>query len=143
MAEEYSRDGFLITTERAKMDSEAIHEYLSNSYWCKGISLEMVRKFIEHSLCFGVFEDGAQIGFARVVTDYTTLGYLKDVFILESHCGQGLGKWLMECVMAHPQLQALRKWRLATRDAHTLYARYGFTPLAKPGEAMEITKSNI
>lgn len=138
MKEEYVKDGYRITTDRESMDAGAIHGYLSRSYWARGRPRSVVEKSIRHSFCFGLFEGAAQIGFARVVTDYATFAYLADVFVLESHHGLGLGKWLMECVMAHPELQGLRKWSLATRDAHGLYARHGFTPLSRPEDHMEI-----
>lgn len=135
---EDSRNGFLITTERSRMDIVAIHGFLTESYWARGIPLAVVEKSMQNSLCFGVFEGQSQVGFARVITDYATFGYLGDVFILQSHQGLGLGKWLLDCVMAHPGLQGLRRWNLATRDAHSLYARYGFSALAKSEYYMEI-----
>ena len=108
-----------------------------SSYWAQNIPGEKVERFINHSLCYGVYEQKAQIGFARIVTDYTTFAYLMDIFIIESYRGQGLAKWLMECIFAHPELQGLRKWMLATRDAHTLYAKYGFKPVENPEKLME------
>ncbi|MCZ6533768.1 MAG: GNAT family N-acetyltransferase [SAR324 cluster bacterium] len=135
---EDSRNGFLITTERSRMDIVVIHGFLTESYWARGIPLAGVDKSMQNSLCFGVFEGQSQVGFARVITDYATFGYLGDVFILQSHQGLGLGKWLLDCVMAHPGLQGLRRWNLATRDAHSLYARYGFSALAKAEYYMEI-----
>ncbi|MCZ6729079.1 MAG: GNAT family N-acetyltransferase [SAR324 cluster bacterium] len=135
---EDSRNGFLITTERSRMDIVAIHGFLTESYWARGIPLAVVEKSMQNSLCFGVFEGQSQVGFARVITDYATFGYLGDVFILQSHQGLGLGKWLLDCVMAHPGLQGLRRWNLATHDAHNLYARYGFSALAKAEYYMEI-----
>jgi GNAT superfamily N-acetyltransferase len=136
---EYERNGFLISTNKAKLDVGAIHDYLSNSsYWAQGRPVEVVRKSIQNSLCFGVYHGNQQIGFARVVTDYATFAWLCDVFILESHRGQGLGKWLVECITRHPDLQMLRRMLLATRDAHELYRNYaGFTPLARPESIME------
>ncbi len=142
MKEEYSKDGYRITTDRESMDAGEIHGYLSRSYWARGRPRSVVEKSIRHSLCFGLFEGDAQIGFARVVTDYATFAYLADVFVLESHHGLGLGKWLLECVMAHPELQGLHRWNLATRDAHGLYARHGFTPLSRPEDYMEIMAPN-
>jgi GNAT superfamily N-acetyltransferase len=120
------------------LQAEVIHAFLTGSYWARGIPLALVRKSLRHSLCFGVYEGRKQIGFARVTTDHATFGYLGDVFILASHRGLGLGKWLMECVMAHPDLQGFRRWNLATHDAHDLYARHGFRPLASPETYMEI-----
>ncbi len=132
-------NGYAISTEVQKMDVEAIYAYLSRSYWAEGRTKATVEKSLQHSLNFGVFTvEGAQIGFARVITDYATFAYLADVFILEEHRGKGLSKWLMETIMAHPELQGLRRWSLATRDAHGLYAQFGFTPLPKPEIWMQI-----
>ncbi len=120
---EYRRGEFLISTSRELLDLDVIHGFLTNCYWAKGIPREIVLRSIEHSLCFGVYEgSGAQIGFARVVSDFATVAYLGDVFVLESHRGRGLSKWLMECVVQHPRLQNLRRWILLTRDAHGLYS---------------------
>jgi len=137
---EACKDGFYISTDKNKLDINCIHNYLSNeSYWAKNIPVHLVQKSIEGSCCFGVYvqenpEDTAatQIGFARVITDHATFAYLADVFILGKFQGKGLAKWLMETIMAHPELQGLRRWMLATRDAHGLYARSGFLPLDKP-----------
>jgi GNAT superfamily N-acetyltransferase len=119
-------------------------EFLTNSYWAKGISREIVTRSIEHSLCFGIYEgSGAQIGFARVVSDFATVAYLGDVFVLESHRGRGLSKWLMECVLEHPALQNLRRWILLTRDAHGLYSQFGFTPVKAPERYMELHRPNV
>ena len=130
---EYKRDGYLVSTDKSKLDLFIIHQYLSErSYWAQGRSMNTVRKSIDHSLCFGVYVTDQQIGFARVVTDYATFAWLADVFILESHRGQGLSKWLVECVVTHPVLHRLKNFLLATKDAHELYRRYGgFEPLEK------------
>lgn len=123
---EYRHDEFIISTDKSLLDVALIHEYLSNrAYWSKGRSLETVSKSIHHSLCFGVYKGSMQIGFARVVTDYATFGWLCDVFILEDYRGRGLGKWLVECVVEHPDLNSLQRIMLATRDAHQLYRNYG------------------
>ena len=114
-----------------------VHGFLTESYWAEGISREVMARSIENSLCFGVFGDGKQIGFARVISDYATFAYIGDVFVLESYRGHGLGKWLMECVIGHPWLQGLRRWTLLTRDAHGLYGQFGFTPLKRPERYME------
>ena len=143
MAEQVTKGPYTITSDRERMDAQVIQAYLSQSYWARGIPLAVVEQAIRHSLCFGLFEEESQVGFARVITDYATFAYLGDVFILESHQGQGLGKWLMEIVIAHPELQGLRRWNLATRDAHSLYARHGFAALAKPESYMEITNMEI
>lgn len=115
-----------ISTDRASLDVDLIHAYLTQtSYWARGRSRRTVDRSIETSLCFGVFEGSRQVGFARVVTDYATFAWLCDVFIVEPSQGQGLGKWLIECVVAHPELQGLKFFLLATRDAHDLYRQYG------------------
>jgi GNAT superfamily N-acetyltransferase len=134
---------FLISTDHARLDISAIHAYLSRSYWAEGIPIETVAKSASESLCFGLFEESKQIGLARVITDKATFAYLCDVYVLEQYQGQGLGKWLMESVMAHPDLQGLRRFVLATRDAHGLYAQFGFTALQNPARHMEIVRPGI
>lgn len=134
--EEFTRDNYLISTDIQKLDLAIIHNFLTNSYWSKGITIEKVKRSIEHSLCFGVYEGTKQIGFARVITDYTIFGYLADVFIIEEYRGNGLSKWLMECVVNHPEIQDLRSWMLATKDAHSLYEKYGFKKIEEPGKYM-------
>jgi len=135
---EYRRGEFVVSTDPARLNLDVIHEFLTNCYWAKGIPREIVARSVEHSLCFGVYDgSGAQIGFARVVSDFATIAYLGDVFILESHRGLGLSKWMMECIMEHPALQGLRRWILLTRDAHGLYSQFGFTPLKSPERHME------
>jgi GNAT superfamily N-acetyltransferase len=120
------------------MDVALIHRYLSEqSYWAGGVPREVVERSIEHSLPFGAFDGDAQVGFARVITDYATFAYLADVFVLPSHQGRGIGKQLMEAVRAHPRLQGLRRWMLVTRDAHGLYEQFGFHALAAPERHME------
>ena len=122
---EHRRGDYLISTNKGRLDLDVIHGYLSrDSYWAQGRPLEVMQTAIAHSLCFGVYAGDQQVGFARVVTDYATFAWLCDVFVLDSHRGQGLGKWLIECVVTHPQLQGLLLM-LATRDAHGLYRRYG------------------
>ena len=140
---EWTKENYLVTTDREKLDVGAIHAFLSRAYWCEGIPLATVEGALNHSLCFGLFDGGVQLGLARVITDYTTFAYLCDVYVLPSHQGRGLGTWLMGCVIAHPQLQGLRRFNLATRDAHGLYAKFGFKPLAKPEAHMEIHKPAI
>jgi GNAT superfamily N-acetyltransferase len=120
------------------MDLDAIHAFLSRSFWAEGISKAIVAKSIKNSLCFGLFHDRAQIGLARVVTDRATFAYLCDVYVLEDYRASGLGKWLMKTVMAHPDLQGLRRFQLVTRDAHGLYRRFGFKPPTSPDRHMEI-----
>ncbi len=135
---------FVVSTDPARLDLDAIHSFLANqSYWAKGIPRDVVARSIEHSLCFGVYDgSGAQVGFARVISDFATYAYVADVFVLESHRGQGLGKSLMESILQHPALQGMRRWNLTTRDAHALYAQVGFQPLKVPERYMEIQQLN-
>jgi N-acetylglutamate synthase-like GNAT family acetyltransferase len=134
---------FLISTDRAKLDVDVIHRFLTRSYWAEGIPRETVARAIENSLCFGVYNDGEQVGFARVISDFATFAYLADVFILEPYRERGLGKELIATVMAHPELQGLRRWSLGTRDAHGLYAQFGFTPLENPSRMMEVADQEV
>jgi GNAT superfamily N-acetyltransferase len=120
---------YQVSTDPARLDIEVIHSYLTQSYWAAGIARERVERSIAHSLCFGLYHLGNQVGFARVISDFTTFAYLADVFVLESHRGRGLSKWMMACILDHPELQGLRRWMLGTRDAHGLYAQFGFTEL--------------
>jgi GNAT superfamily N-acetyltransferase len=140
----WHKNEFFISDEKHFLDVEYISEYLSlKSYWAENIPIELVRRSIEGSFCFGLYfkpladiQKATQVGFARVVTDKATFGYLADVFIGEDYRGIGLGKWLMEIIMAHPSLQGFRSWMLATRDAHGLYAKFGFGPLEQPERIM-------
>ena len=141
--ESFIKDNYTISTDKSKLDLSVIHNFLSTSYWAEDIPVEIVEKAIDNSLCFGVYNGNTQIGFARVISDYTTFGYLADVFIIEAERGKGLSKWLMECILKHKQLQALRNFCLLTRDAHSLYAQYGFENLAKPQNFMAIKKDNF
>ena len=135
---------FTVSSERAAMDVAAIHRYLSEvSYWARGVAYDTVVKSLDHSLCFGGFVDGRQVAFARVVTDRTTFAYLCDVFVLDAHQGKGYAKALMAAVMAHEDLQDLRRFYLATLDAHSLYARFGFASPAHPERIMEISTQVI
>ncbi|MBL0182198.1 MAG: GNAT family N-acetyltransferase [Chitinophagaceae bacterium] len=128
---------FIISTDKTKLDVVLIHRYLcTESYWAKNIPMPIVEKSIEGSLCFGIYHKDKQAGFARVITDHATFAYLADVFVVEKYRGRGLSKWLMEVIMNHPGLQGLRRWLLATKDAHGLYAQFGFTPLDKPERIM-------
>ena len=122
--ESFSKDNYSISTDKSKLDLSVIHGFLSTSYWAEDIPVEIVKKSIENSLCFGVYSENTQIGFARVISDYTTFAYLADVFIIEEERGKGLSKWLMECILKHEQLQGLRNFCLLTRDAHFLYAPF-------------------
>jgi GNAT superfamily N-acetyltransferase len=141
--EEYRNGQFVISTDRERLDMDVIHGFLTECYWAKGIPRETVVRSIENSLCFGVYAEGKQVGFARVISDFATYAYLGDVFILNEYRGRGLGKWLMECVMQHPRLQGLRRWTLLTRDAHRLYAEFGFTALKTPDRYMELHNPEV
>jgi GNAT superfamily N-acetyltransferase len=134
---ERMREGYTVSTDPGRLDLGVVHRFLEDSYWARGISPEVVERSVEHSLVFGVYRGDEQVGFARVVTDRATFAYLADVFVLEEHRGRGLGGWLMEVVLSHPELQGLRRWMLATADAHGLYRGYGFRELGNPGIFME------
>jgi GNAT superfamily N-acetyltransferase len=130
---------YTISTDKSKLQLDVIHHYLSTeSYWAKHIPLEIVERSIENSLCFGVYFNDEQIGFARVVSDFAVFGYLADVFILEAHRGKSLSKRLMEAIMEHPMLQGLRLFALKTKDAHGLYKQFGFIVGKNPENYMEI-----
>ncbi len=134
---EWREQALLFSTDPALLDIDLIHRFLSEqSYWVPGIARELVATGIANSLCFGVYREGAQIAFGRVVTDYVGVGYLADVFVIAERRRQGISKRLMQFVLAHPQLQRLRRFMLATRDAHSLYAQFGFTTLAAPDRFM-------
>jgi GNAT superfamily N-acetyltransferase len=135
---ERNEDGLLFSTDRARLDIDLIHDFLSReSYWVPGIHRELVERAIANSICFGVYERDRQLAFARVITDGAGFAWLADVFVVGDHRGRGLGKRLIEFVLANPDLQRIRRFMLATRDAHDLYARVGFTPLAHPERLME------
>lgn len=129
-----------VTSDRSRMDLDRIHGWLSRSYWAAGIPRETVARAMERSVCFGAFADGAQVGFARAVTDGTTYAYIADVIVDDAYRGKGVGTALMSAMMAHPDLQGLRRMGLVTRDAHALYEPLGFRPLAHPERHMEITR---
>lgn len=138
------KNRFSISTDKSKLDLDVIHNFLSNnSYWAENIPLSVVQKCIDNSFCFGVYEGENQVGFARVITDYSTFAYFSDVFILEEYRGLGLGTWLIETIMAHPELQGLRRWMLATKDAHLLYQQFGFQELKTPEWFMEIYRAGV
>ncbi|HZS06927.1 MAG TPA: GNAT family N-acetyltransferase [Blastocatellia bacterium] len=132
-----------VSTDKSRLDIEVIHRFLFGSYWAEGVPIEVVRKSVENSLRFGVYDGESQVGFARIISDFATYAYLADVFILESHRGRGLAKLLMKEIMNHPELQGLRRFALATRDAHGLYRQFGFTELRKPESQMEIARPGI
>lgn len=133
----------MISTDPAKLDLDVIHGFLSRAYWCEGIPRETLERAIRNSLCFGAYAEGRQVGFARVISDRATFGYLADVFVVETHRGRGLSEWMMEVIIAHPELKGLRRWTLGTRDAHGLYSKYGFAPPKFPDRLMEIYDPDI
>jgi GNAT superfamily N-acetyltransferase len=139
------RDGYTVSTDPARLDLDAIHAFLSTeSHWALGIPKDVVAKSIAHSLPAGVYApDGAQVGFARVVTDYATFAYLCDVYVLDGHRGRGLGAWLTEVVLTLPELQHLRRWTLATKTAHGLYERFGFRVPQWSNAYMDIVRPDI
>ena len=140
---EWTRDKFTVSTDKQRLEVDVIHRFLASSYWAEQIPRTVVQRSVDNSLCFGLFDGTAQIGFARVVTDRATFAYLADVFVLPEHRGHGLGKWLIECVATHPEFQGLRRWVLGTRDAHGLYKQFGFTPLKRPEIFMELHDQDV
>jgi len=132
-----------VTTDPSRLDIDVIHGFLTRCYWAECIPREIVERSIRGSLCFGAFRRDAQVGFARVITDRATFAYIADVFVLESHRGEGVGRLLMQCIMSHPDLQGLRRWSLLTRDAHGLYRRFGFDVPRHPERYMEISNQDI
>lgn len=143
MHHEHHRDGFTVSTDPARVDVNAAHAYLATSYWAEGIPRDVVERALQGSLCFGLYEGERQIGLARVITDRATFAYLCDVYVLPERRGLGLGRWLMECVMAHPDLQGVRRFSLVTRDAHELYRPFGFTEIEQPERHMAITRPDL
>lgn len=140
----YTEQGqYRIVSDPDAVDVDAVHAFLTTSYWAEGIPRDVVARSIAGSIPFSLFHGINQVGFARVITDRATYAYVGDVYVLESHRGKGLGRWLMETVMAHPELQGLRRWGLVTRDAHRLYEPLGFRALASPKRHMEITKPDL
>jgi GNAT superfamily N-acetyltransferase len=140
---EQIRDEFALSSDPTRLDLELIHAFLSTSYWSLGLPREVLLRAIDGSLCFGIYQGESQVGFARVITDKATFAYLCDVFVLESYRGRGLGHWLMEAVVSHPDLRGLRRFVLVTRDAHGLYEQFGFRPLARPEGYMEVFHPDI
>ena len=138
------KNEFCISTDRSKLDIDSIHEFLSTkAYWCLNIPKATLQNAIQNSLCFGVYEKEKQIGFARVITDFSTIAYLGDVYILEEYRGRGLSKWLVETIMNHRNLQGLRRWILLTKDAHELYRQFGWNNIADPPKWMERHDKNV
>ena len=140
---DFYKGQYSISTNKEKLDIEYIHQFLSHSYWAENIPFEIVKRSVEGAICFGVYDNNKQIGFARVVTDRATFGYLADVFIDENYRGRGLSKWLMQVILSHPGLQGLRRILLATSDAHGLYTQYGFTPLNNPERWMQVHNPDV
>jgi GNAT superfamily N-acetyltransferase len=135
----FVKKGFLISTDQSLLNFDVIFNYLdSHSYWANGIPPETLRRAINNSLCFGIYFENSQVGFARVVTDKATFAYIADVFVLPAYRGVGLSKWLVQTIIQHPALQGLRRWSLATADAQGLYGQFGFSPITKPERWMEI-----
>jgi GNAT superfamily N-acetyltransferase len=134
---EARKGGFLISSDPGRLQLDRILEFIECSYWASDRPPEITARAIENSLCFGVFEKENQVGFARVISDYATYAWLCDVFIDEKYRGRGLGKWLVASIMSHPELQGLRRWSLATRDAHEMYKRFGFDKIKNPERLME------
>ena len=133
-----------ITTDKSRLDFDLVHRWLSEeSYWAKGIPRDVVQRAIDNALCFAVLDDGKQVGFARVVSDFAVFAYVGDVFVLPSHRGRGLSKQLMQAIREHPSLQKLRRWHLLTRDAHGLYKQFGFREIENPARHMEIFDPNV
>ena len=139
----WTRGTFTVSCDPAKLDRALIAQFLASSYWAKGVPPTTVERSLAHSLCFALLDGDRQIGFARVISDHATIAYLGDVFVLPEYRGRGLSKWLMECVTSHSELQGLRRWILATRDAHDLYEKFGFTPLKRPEIFMERHNPNV
>jgi GNAT superfamily N-acetyltransferase len=140
---ELRRGEYVVSTDPTRLDVTAIHGFLTESYWAEGVTKDTVERSIEHSIPFGLYRQGKQVGFARVITDRQTLAYLADVYVEEAHRGRGLGKLLMEAVLGHPDLGRIRRWLLGTRDAHGLYRQYGFDALKKPERWMERAESPL
>lgn len=139
----WTRGEFEVSTDPGRNDLAMVYEFLTNSYWARGVPREIVERSIQNSLCFGIYRGAQQAGFARTITDYATFAYLADVFVIETYRGRGLGKWLVECIRSHPQLQGLRRWSLITRDAHELYRPFGFAEVANPERWMEIHDAQV
>ncbi len=143
LIDKLKEEDFIISTDRSKLQLDVIHGFLTNSYWAKDITFEVMKKAVNNSFTFGVFYKDSQIGFARLITDFAVFAHLADVFILEEYRGKGLSKWLMHEIRSHPKLQGLRKWTLATVDAHGLYKQFGFTEIQNPEINMEIYRPDI
>lgn len=144
MVESWERGDYLISTDRSRLNVALIHHFLSEkTYWAQGRTRDVVQRSIDNSLPFGIYKGNDLVGFARIVTDYATFAWIADVFVLPEHRGHGLSKWLMEVMLSHPELQGFRRWVLATKDAHSLYARFGFIALHRPERWMERPDPNM
>jgi GNAT superfamily N-acetyltransferase len=136
--------GYDISTDQRLLDMDMIHHFLAEeSYWSRGVPRGVVERAVQNSLCFGLYHQGAQVGFGRVVTDKASFALLADLFVLAAHRGKGLSKFLLRAIQAHEELQGLRRWLLLTSDAHALYAQFGFAPLAAPDRFMEVLRADI
>jgi len=140
---EWTRGEFVISTDRTRLDVEVVHGYISTSYWARGMPRSTLERAIENSLIFGIYHGSPQVGFARAISDLATYAYLSDVFVIEAYRKKGLSKWLMECILAHPDLQGLRRFALFTRDASGLYERFGFGPPRTASTYMERWAPNV
>ena len=135
----WHKENYRLTTDAARFDMDVLFRFISEeSYWARGMARETFERAVRHSLCFGLFDGERQIGFGRVVSDFASVAYLNDVFVLEDYRGRGLSKWMMDCILSHPDLEVVRRWLLVTADAQELYRKFGFTPLAAPEEFMEL-----
>jgi GNAT superfamily N-acetyltransferase len=139
----WTRDPFVVSCDQADQDVDVIHAFLVESYWAKGVPRETVARSVRGSLCFALLHGSHQVGFARVISDRATIAFLADVFVLPEYRGRGLGTWLVECVLGHPELKGMRRWLLGTLDAHGLYRKVGFTPVAQPDRLMEIRNLGV
>jgi N-acetylglutamate synthase-like GNAT family acetyltransferase len=140
---EWTKNEYVISNDKLRIDVSVVHRFLAQSYWAEKIPIETVKRAIDNSLCFGMYRQDGLVGFARVISDFATFAYLADVFILPAERGKGLSKWLMQIIVDHPQLQGLRRFTLATKDAHGLYAQFGFTPFDKPERWMHRHDPNV
>jgi len=140
----WQHDGYTVSTDRGRLQIGVIHEFLRHSYWAPNIPRHTIERSIEGSLAYGIYHDadGAQVGFGRVITDSATFAYIADVFVLDAHRARGLGRWLIRCMQMTPELQGLRRWLLATRDAHEIYRSAGFETIAEPSRFMEVRVRN-
>ena len=143
MIQEWQRSEYSISTDVNRLDLTVIHQFLANTYWAKDIPFTVLQHSIQNSLVFGIYKDKQQIGFGRVITDYSTFAYIADVFVLESFRGEGLGKWLIETIISHPELRGLRRWLLVTKDAHELYQKVSFNEIKNPSRFMEIVDLDV